>query len=86
MKYPSNIKKSYTKSIDYKNRGMELEALINEACKYYLEKDIAIIYKKPTPIGIVDVDYKNGATIMVFIKASTLNLMLKNVIVEHLFL
>lgn len=63
MKYPSNIKKNYEKRINYKNRGMELESLINEACKYYLERDIAVIYKKPTPIGIVEVDYKNGATI-----------------------
>lgn len=63
MKYPGNINKTYHKAINYKNRGMDLEALINEACKYYLEKDIAIIYKKPTPIGVIDVDYKNGATI-----------------------
>ena len=63
MKYPNNIKKEYKKEINYKNRGMDLESLINEACKYYLEHDIAIIYKKPTPIGVVDVDYKNGAVI-----------------------
>lgn len=63
MKYPSNIKKSYTKTINYKNRGMNLEEIINEACKYYLENDVAVIYKKPTPIGIVDVDYKHGAVI-----------------------
>ena len=42
---------------------MELEDIINEACNYYLEMDLAIIYKKPTPIGVVDVDYKNGAVI-----------------------
>ncbi len=63
MKYPNNIKKNYKKEISYKNRGMDLENLINEACKYYLEHDLAIIYKKPTPIGVVDVDYKNGAVI-----------------------
>ena len=63
MKYPNNIKKKYKREINYKNRGMDLESLINEACKYYLERDIAIIYKKPTPIGVVDVDYKNGAVI-----------------------
>ena len=63
MKYPNNIKKNYKKEINYKNRGMDLENLINDACKYYLEHDLAVIYKKPTPIGIVDVDYKNGATI-----------------------
>lgn len=63
MKYPNNIKKNYKKEINYKNRGMDLENLINDACKYYLEHDLAIIYKKPTPIGVVDVDYKNGAVI-----------------------
>lgn len=63
MKYPNNIKKNYKKEINYKNRGMDLENLINEACRYYLEQDMAVIYKKPTPIGVVDVDYKNGAII-----------------------
>lgn len=63
MKYPNNINKKYKKEINYKNRGMDLEFLINEACKYYLENNIAVIYKKPTPIGVVDVDYKNGAVI-----------------------
>ncbi len=63
MKYPNNIKKSYKKEINYKNRGMDLESLINDACQYYLEHDLAVIYKKPTPIGVVDVDYKNGAVI-----------------------
>lgn len=63
MKYPGLINKTYKKQVNYKNRGMELEELINEASKYYLEKDLAVIYKKPTPIGVVSVDYKNGATI-----------------------
>lgn len=63
MKYPSSIKKKYTKITNYKNRGMDLENIINKACEYYISNDIAIIYKKPTPIGVVDVDYKNGAII-----------------------
>lgn len=63
MKYPGNIKKEYKQTINYKNRGMDLESIINEACTYYIENDLAIIYKKPTPIGVVDVDYKNGAVI-----------------------
>lgn len=59
--YPNGNKKEYKKNIiNYKNRGMELESLINEANEYYLEKDIALIYKKPTPIGLIDVDYKEG--------------------------
>ena len=36
---------------------MDLESLINDSNKYYLEKDIAVIYKKPTPIGIDKVEY-----------------------------
>lgn len=63
MKYPNSIKKEYHKPINYKNRGIELENLINEANLYYLHNDIAVIYKKPTPIGVVEVDYKNGAII-----------------------
>ncbi len=58
MKYPNKINKVYKKEINYSNRGMDLENIINEACKYYLDNDIAVIYKKPTPIGIVEVDYE----------------------------
>lgn len=32
---------------------MTLESEINDSNKYYLEKDIAAIYKKPTPIKVV---------------------------------
>ena len=46
------------------NRGMNLENLINETNDYYLKKDIALIYKKPTPIGISKVDYVNGKKIV----------------------
>ncbi len=64
MNYPGSINKTYKKTvINYKNRGMDLEEIINDACNYYLEKDIAVIYKKPTPIGIVQVDYANNAQI-----------------------
>ena len=63
MKYPNNINKEYHKVVNYGNRGMELENIINEANYYYLENDIAVIYKKPTPIGIVEVDYHNNANI-----------------------
>lgn len=63
MKYPGNIKKTYKKEISYKNRGMDLESIINDSSKYYLEQDMAVIYKKPTPIGIVEVDYEAGAVI-----------------------
>ena len=57
MLYPNNIKKEYKKNISHKNRGMDLEKLINESNEYYLKNDIAVIYKKPTPIGITKVIY-----------------------------
>lgn len=60
MNYPNQIKKEYHKNISYANRGMDLEQMINEANEYYLEKDMALIYKKPTPIGIVKVSYENN--------------------------
>lgn len=57
MNYP-NKKKTFAKNeIDYSNRGMNLESDINNSNKYYLENDIAIIYKKPTPVKVVKVDY-----------------------------
>ena len=59
MNYPNKIKKNNNKFITYANRGMTLEELINKTNDYYIETDQAIIYKKPTPIGIVKSDYKN---------------------------
>lgn len=57
MIYPNKIKKEYNKLVSYANRGMDLENLINQSNEYYLENDIAIIYKKPTPITISEVKY-----------------------------
>lgn len=57
MNYP-NRKKTLNKiEVNYANRGMNLESDINNSNKYYLENDIAIIYKKPTPVKVVKVDY-----------------------------
>ena len=36
---------------------MTLESDINSSNKFYLDNDIAVIYKKPTPIKVVKVDY-----------------------------
>lgn len=52
IKYPNKIKKS-TNFKNYGNRGMTLEAELNDSNKYYLENNIAVIYKKPTPIKVV---------------------------------
>lgn len=56
MNYPN--KKIISKVLCSKsNRGMSLEYAINESNKYYLANNIAVIYKKPVPIQVVDVLY-----------------------------
>ena len=45
-------KKSY-----HNNRGMNLENDINLSNQYYVDTKQAFIYKKPTPIKIIKVDY-----------------------------
>lgn len=65
MNYPNGIKKEgniiyKSKITNYKNRGMNLEQDINDSNAYYIEKKKAFIYKKPTPIKLVKVDYKKG--------------------------
>ena len=61
MNYPNGIKKDNNITLstikNSKNRGMTLENDLNETNEYYRDMDIAIIYKKPTPIKIVKVDY-----------------------------
>ena len=65
MQYPNNINKNYTKmTVSHSNRGMNLETMLNHSNDYYIKKDIALIYKKPTPIGVVDVSYKNHKKII----------------------
>ena len=52
IKYPNKIiKKNGFKN--YANRGMTLEAELNDSNKYYLENDIEVVYKKPTPVKVV---------------------------------
>ena len=60
MKYPNNIKKNTTcNNTNHSNRGMSLEYDLNITNEYYKNEDIAIIYKKPTPIKVVKVEYLN---------------------------
>lgn len=73
MNYPSNIKKEFHKHTSYGRRGMDLEYLINEANSYYIDEDIALIYKKPTPIGITKTNYSNGTIKGFFKEQSTLD-------------
>ena len=45
----------------YANRGMTLDADLKASNDYYLVNDIAVIYKKPTPITISKVNYPSRA-------------------------
>lgn len=63
MNYPNKKEHTNKTHIEYGNRGMTLESDINSSNNYYLENNIAVIYKKPTPIKAVKVDYsKNKIT------------------------
>lgn len=64
MNYPNKINKVYKKDVNYANRGMDLEALINQTNKYLLDNNIALIYKKPTPIGVVKVSYESNKQVI----------------------
>ncbi len=50
-------RKERQKIINKANLGMDFEELINESNEYYLNNNIAVIHKKPTPVQIVKVDY-----------------------------
>ena len=68
MNYPNGIKKNFNnknKEINYKNRGMNLENDLNITNQYYIDKEIAYIYKKPTPIKVVKAEFNkyNGRVI-----------------------
>lgn len=69
MSYRYNVKKS-----NYANRGMGLEEDINISNEYYKVNNIALIYKKPTPIRIAKVDYNHSKIVEAFFeKPSTLD-------------
>ena len=69
MRYYFNKSKS-----NFANRGMVLENDINVTNEYYIEKGIALIYKKPTPIKITKVNYdKSKITEAFFESPSTLD-------------
>lgn len=56
IKYP--IKKKITeREFVPSNLGMTLEKDLEETNLYYLNNNIAVIYKKPTPIQVVNVNY-----------------------------
>lgn len=53
------------KNYNYKNRGMWLEHLLNDSNIFYLSQDKAVIYKKPTPIKVLDVSYPSRRTTVI---------------------
>ena len=44
----------------YGNRGMFLENIINDSNTYYNSTDKCLIFKKPTPIKVLNVTYPNN--------------------------
>ena len=64
----------YFKNNIYANRGMTLEDDINQTNEYYILQNIALVYKKPTPIQVVQVEYpKNRIKEAYFHEPSTLD-------------
>lgn len=63
---PNELKTNHIrKNNSFSNRGMTLEEDLNVTNLYYLENNIAIIHKKPTPVQIVQVDYpKRSAAVI----------------------
>ena len=65
---------NYFKGNTYANRGMTLEEDINQTNLYYNLHNIALVYKKPTPIRVVQVEYpKNKIREAYFNEPSTLD-------------
>ena len=65
---------NYFKDNIYANRGMTLESDINQTNEYYNLHNIALVYKKPTPIRVVHVEYpKNKIKEAYFNEPSTLD-------------
>jgi len=58
INYPNKKKHRERKIVSSANRGMNFENMINQTNEFYLSNNIAVIHKKPIPIQIVKVDYK----------------------------
>ena len=48
------------KNTSFSNRGMFLENIINESNTYYNSIEKSLIFKKPTPIKVLNVTYPNN--------------------------
>lgn len=69
IKYPdgTTYKNTNNKLIslrnNHANRGMSFEDAINKTNEYYIKSNIALIYKRPTPIKIIRMDRYNTSKI-----------------------
>lgn len=72
IKYPNNIvKKSLSQpKISHANRGMNFEEKLKITHEFYKSRDIALIYKKQTPIKVLKSE-KNLITKAFFMQRST---------------
>lgn len=59
IKYPTALRRTQASNVSdfHSGRGMRLESDVNESNAFYRASDKALIYKKPTPVQIVHVDY-----------------------------
>ena len=58
IKYPTPKKENPQQTSNLnRSRGMLFENELNKSNEYYLINNIAVIYKKPTPVRIVKVEY-----------------------------
>lgn len=59
IRYPNSIHRATIQRVsdNHSSRGSSLEEDLNASNLYYKEKHLALIYKKPTPIQVVKVDY-----------------------------
>lgn len=71
INYPNKktIPTSKKEYVNYGKRGMKLEDAINLTNSYYLDNNIAVIYKKPTPIQIIKLDSQKGRIVDAFFKS-----------------
>ena len=79
--YNNNGDNMQNKVIKYGNRGMTLENDINITNDYYKNNNIALIYKKPTPIKVIKVNYAKTRILDGFYETqSTLDYIKKNIL------
>lgn len=59
INYPGKVRPAglHRPSDNHAGRGFSLEEDLNASNDYYREQNVALIYKKPTPVQIVKVDY-----------------------------